>query len=1182
MKKQKPPDNRQIVRREESVHKLCCSIVYIYEPIIHNIMKKKTNQSFSDDKGSEKHGISRYLALSLCMLTFIGASAQTGKVTLKIENAPVKELFNAIEKQSSYRFSYRDADLKGKQNVTVSSQDENLKDVLTRELAKQGLSYRVQDNLIIILPVSQQKSTTSKTNKITGIVKDTNGEPIIGANITVKGQSIGTITDIDGQFTLDAPEDAVLQISYIGYVAQDIHTKGKKEFNVMLEEDSEMLDEVVVVGYGSMRKRDLTGAVSSINSKKFEKDAPRSVEDLLRTGVPGLNIGLSNTAKGDVDLNSSVQIRGQRSLKAGNGPLVVLDGIIFLGELSEINPSDIDRIDVLKDAASAAIYGAKSANGVILITTQKGQTGKPVIRFDASIGFATMGANREVYDPEGYLQYRSDYFNSSNNFQTPAKFVRPTTENLKKYGMSIEEWRAMDNLQGSDEDIWLQRIGLTDTERENYFAGKTNDWYDTSFRTSIRQDYNASLSGSSENFSYYWSLGYMNSTGVIEGNEYESLRSNLKLDAKVTDFLEMGLNINFQNRSDGDFTVSWREQIIRNTPYALAYDETGSPIRHPMGESGMNPGWNDAFDRQYKSLDKGSTVFNGTIYAKIKLPFNISYQMNFSPRSRWYHDRYHESSQNPNYTHNGEVIREQTQYFSWQLDNYTFADKHTVNVTLLQNAEKQLSWQDRMTGLNLLPTDALGFHYINGADMTRSKMKTNDEQVTADALMARVFYSYSNRYMITASIRRDGYSAFGKSNPRATFPAVALAWNFADEEFFKWKPMNYGKLRLSWGKNGNRDIGKYEALANMTTGQGKYPYITSSGSILELSQLYADRMANHGLKWETTTSWNVGLDFGFFNNRINGSMEYYYMPTTDLIMSQSLPSVSGYTNVTTNLGEVVNKGFELSVNTLNISRKNFDWSSTFSFSLNRNEIKHLYYEYEDVLDADGHVVGSKEKDDITNNWFIGQPVGVIWDYNVIGVYQENEREEAAKYGLVPGDAKIKDNYDVESHRYTNEDKEFLGQTTPKFRWTFRNDFTLFKDLSLSVSIYSYWGHKGTTTDYMNNSKVNGWSADRTNAYVTEYWTPENPSNTYCRLNSTNPQNVTPPLVLDKSFIRLDNISLSWNVPQKFLKPLTISSLRVYGSIRNVACWTKEWDYWDPEISDGPSPRTFTLGVSLTL
>ena len=330
-------------------------------------MKKQTYLSLSKDKGNEKHGISRYLALSLCMLTFIGASAQTGKVNLKLNNAPVKELFNAIEKQTPYRFSYRDADIKGKQNVTVSSQDESLKELLTRELAQRGLSYRVSDNLIIVLPASQSKTPTGKTSKITGIVKDANGEPIIGANITVKGQSIGTITDIDGQFTLDAPEDATLQVSYIGYTAQDITIGKKKDFNVILEEDTKILDEVVVVGYGVQKKSDVTGAMIRVDSEELNSRPVANAFDAMQGKAAGVDI-VSNERPGEV---GTINVRGVRSLSASNTPLYVVDGIPLMSTsgIETLNPQDIESIDVLKDASATAIYGSRGANGVILVTT---------------------------------------------------------------------------------------------------------------------------------------------------------------------------------------------------------------------------------------------------------------------------------------------------------------------------------------------------------------------------------------------------------------------------------------------------------------------------------------------------------------------------------------------------------------------------------------------------------------------------------------------------------------------------------------------------------------------------------------------------------------------------------------------------------------------------------------------
>jgi hypothetical protein len=446
--------------------------------------------------------------------------------------------------------------------------------------------------------------------------------------------------------------------------------------------------------------------------------------------------------------------------------------------------------------------------------------------------------------------------------------------------------------------------------------------------------------------------------------------------------------------------------------------------------------------------------------------------------------------------------------------------------------------------------------------------------------------------MLTASIRRDGYSAFGMSHPRATFPSISLAYDFSKEPYFKWSPMNSGKLRLSWGKNGNRDIGIYQALSNLTTGSGKYVYVEpASGAVREVSQLYASRMANHNLKWETTTSWNVGLDFGFIGNRITGSIDAYSMSTTDLLMPESLPTIIGYSNVTANLGEVSNKGMEISINSINIDNKDFRWSSTLNFSMNRNKIVHLYYDNEDVLDANGNVTGQKERDDISNNWFIGHDISSIWTYNVTGIWQSSEAETAAKYGLYPGDMKLKDvikkGETEPDYRYTNDDKEFVGYTTPRFRFTLRNEFTLFRNWDISLSAYSYIGQKMRTVgpgNYtLSSGSVTMYYDKYSRAIGTKFWTPENPTNDYARLMSTNPQNVFPDFVLNSSFIRLDNIAVSYNVPKRFLSKLNVEKLTIYGNMRNAAVWAPNWDlsYGDPEGISSYNPRYYTMGLNIT-
>lgn len=1113
------------------------------------------------------------LIMTAILLTFgFFTHAQQQQVRLSGNELTLKAAFKQIEQQTQLFVDYNVHEVNDSQEIKKLPSKNNVKEVLEQLLQGLECTFVFRNGHIII---TKQKGVSEKTKTITGVVKDETGDPIVGVNVVEKGTTNGTVTDIDGRYSINLSPSSVIIVSYIGYLTQELKVGNRESITIELRENTQTLDEVVVVGYGTMRKKDLTGAITQVRPDKLIKEGPTTVQDLLRSGVPGLNVEVSASAKG----GGSLQVRGQRSLSANNDPLIVVDNVIFFGELSEISPQDIEQIDVLKDASSAAVFGARSANGVIIITTKKGKTDKPVVRFDANIGVVTIGKHRDVYDAEGYLQFRSDWYNSLTGFETPGKYAKATPENLSKYGLTAEDWRKYSLDKGTDDEIWLSRLGLFDQEKENYFNGKTYDWYDEAYRTGIKQDYNASVSGRGEKMNYYMSIGYLNSKGLVIGDDYTSIRSNLKLDATVNNFLNLGANINFQNRTDGNLAVDPSVIMTRNSPYSRPYDEEGNLVLKPMGTNTLNEGWNYRYEKQFRDIERGYTIFNTILTAKVKLPFNINYTLNFAPRFQWYHNRYHESSQHPQWKdkHNGLVKRGNTQNFDWVVNNtinweYTFAKKHTVNLTLSQEAEEHKMWSNDVDAQDFTPTDALGFHYLGGADKLKSSFNSNDTRSTGDALLGRLFYSFDNRYMTTLSVRRDGYSAFGTSNPRAVFASAALAWSFTNEKFFTWEAMSQGKFRTSWGSNGNRGVGIYDALSNLTSGSGKYAYLDGD-EIKEVSMLYVGRMANPNLRWERTTSWNFGLDFGFLNDRILGSMEYYHMPTTDLVMSQSLPNITGFSNITTNLGEVLNKGFELTLNTINIQRANFEWSSTLNLSLNRNKIVHLYYTYEDVLDETGNVIERKEIDDHKNGWFIGKDIHEIWNYKLEGIWQIGEEEQAALYGQKPGDPKVRDSYDIDSRRYSDEDKEFLGTSSPKFRWSFRNDFSFLKNFNMGVNIYSVWGHKGSE-EYLKTDN----EPERYNIYELEYWTPENPTNNYARLGATDRAAGTP-RIIDKSFIRLESISLEYSVPKKILSQFGISGLRFTGSIRNVAVWTKERQYNDPEY--GYVPRTYNFGASLT-
>jgi TonB-linked SusC/RagA family outer membrane protein len=820
------------------------------------------------------------------------------------------------------------------------------------------------------------------------------------------------------------------------------------------------------------------------------------------------------------------------------------------------------------------------------------------------------------------MKYREDWYKTPTYgvnattgnyeaYQTAATVSKPgyydSPDNLDKYGVSLDQWRAYTvNAAGEpDASIYAKRLGLEGGVLKDYLAGNTVDWYDNTFRTGFNQDYNASVSGANDRMNYYMSVGYLRNEGAVNYNNYKAVRSNLKLDGKVNRWLEIGANVNFQDRSDGDLqpglsTNYWDPNPLRNAPYSHYLMADGSLAQYPMGDGSIKRGYNYDFEKQYLELEKGYTVLNTILNAKVKLPFNITYSFNASPRYQWFYNRYFMSAAEPDVLAvNRGVDREWSKRFDWSLNNtitweQTFAGKHRVNLTLVQEAEERRYWQDRTEARNILPTDALGFDNTSNATKENSKFSTDDSHQTADALLARAFYSYDNRYMLTASVRRDGYSAFGQRNPYAVFPSLAVAWTFANEKFFKWTDiMSTGKLRVSYGENGNRSLGDpYVSLANLGTGAGAtMGYIVGSG-MEEVKYLLIDRMANPNLQWEKTRSSNIGLDFGFLHDRITGSIDFYSMKTHDMIMAQRLPGFTGFASITTNLGEVQNKGIDFMISTTNVKNNVIEWRTSLSFSYNKNTIKHLYYQNENIIDANGNVIGIREMDDKSSRdgkgWFIGQPISAIWSYRVTGIWQANEAADAARYGQKPGDPKIDNVYTANDKKnadgsttavYDDKDKVFLGQETPPINWQLRNDFTFFKTLSLSFNIYSYMGHKSLSGNYMNKDNGGSLITYNYNTFSKQYWTPENPTNKYARLDANAPAGASADKLYDRSFIRFENVSVGYTLPKMMTKKLDIEQVKIFGTVRNVAVWQKDWEYGDPETG-GLATRVFSLGLNV--
>lgn len=999
---------------------------------------------------------------------------------------------------------------------------------------------------------------------------------VAGVSVTIQGGTAGTVTDAKGNYRLPGvPSSAVLMFSYIGYQEQLMPVNGKTTINVTLKGKVASLNQLVVIGYGTQKKKDLTGAVSSVNVAKMQNQNPTSVQEALRANVPGLNVGFSTGAKP----GGSLQVRGQNSLNAGTSPLIVVDGAIYYGELADINPQDIATVDVLKDASAAAVYGAKAASGVIMITTKMGKTGKPTINFNANFALATMEVNQPVYQGQAFIDWRTQVENSSHGFnEKPYEYNDPRK---LPSNISQDQWLAYDASSGDPVNVWLTRLNFKPIEITDYKTGQVTNWYDMVFRNGFQQNYTLSLSGGSDKFHYYWSGGYLKNQGIVVGDEYSTVQSRLKLEGDITPYLTVGINTAFSDRDESSVPVDWT-LITLNSPYGSMWNPDTTDYRFsPQDDPGAGAR-NPLYGPEYTDRMSKYFTLNTVAYAKLHLPFGITYTLNFTPEFSWHQYFNDYSAKDQDYALvGGEAMRSHFTVFQWQIDhiinwNKSFGQHH-FELTLLANAEKYQYWQDSMYTQGFNPSDALSYH--NFAAGSQPVTTSDDEYSTGAALMARLFYSYKDRYMLTVSTRRDGYSAFGQKYPWAMFPAAAAGWVFSEEPFLKgaasW--LDFGKLRFSYGVNGNRDIGRYIALADLTT--GKYLEVNPDGTTNVVSQLWVGRMQNPNLKWERTAAYNLGLDFSLFKDVVSGSIEAYKSKTTNLLMNRTLPDMEGFANIETNLGEVDNKGLEITVNTRNISRRNFSWTSSFNFSLNRNTIVHLYGNKVNITDSTGKVLGTKEADDISNKWFIGHAIDAVWDAKVTGVYQTSQADQAAVFGKKPGDFIVQDvNGDG---TIDNDDRQFLGYSKPRFRWTFSNDFTFLKNFDLSATIYSYWGDLAS----FNQAKNNASFPDRVNAYVLPYWTPEHPENKFSRIYS-NDGGSSYSVYRKRSFIRLDHVALAYTFPKKALDRAHIEDLKLYFNVKNVAFYAPDWDYWDPDWPDGgspgPTPRTYTLGLNLTL
>lgn len=1104
------------------------------------------------------------------------------EIDIRIDNAfnPVlmKDLVSEIESKSDFKFAYSKKHLKDV-SILLEKNNWNMEDLLKKISVQGRFSIKRVNETIALVPASGDNDSLPQLDEkleviapVSGTITDESGEPLPGATVLEKGTANGTTTDIDGNYTLNVPDGAVLLVSFVGYITQEVAVNGRSTIDISMEFDVETLQEVVVVGYGTQEAKDVTGAIISIGEEAMTRQpAANNITELLRGTLPGLDVGISTNAEG----SSSLLVRGPTSFGINNNanqtfgtdnsPLIVVDDVIFQGDLSSINPSDIENISVLKDASAAAVYGSRASNGVIIVTTKKGSTGKPTVTISSSFGWARAGLIEEVYGPDNYLDYKSDVYEAFLPTDDVGYYDNPS--NLPA-GVSVEDWLAYDNLDPSTnaEEIWLNRLELTDIEIENYLAGRSIDWEDIIFQTGARTNNTVSISGGTENLSYYSSLGYVKNEGILSYQEFEAIRGRLNLESKITDFLSLGVNLQTSTEKSPTDLPNHLQIYERQSPFGNLFYDDGE-IRHlPYDDAlAVNP-----LLYEYRDNDRKQREIFSNIYAKVTLPFGFSYRMNFSNRTNTIQDYRFRPAIATLGSGGDEGRRSETFNRRWMVDNILNWNKsfgaHNFDVTFLANIEEAEQFVSRQDNSEFFPSDGLSYNNLGLG--SNPDISNNDSRETADALMGRLSYGFQDKYYATFTVRRDGYSAFGRNNPRATFPAASVGWRLSEEPFLSSLSfIDNLKLRLSWGENGNRAIGAYSALARF----GTVDYIYDQSSVIGLN---STELANNDLKWETTTSTNAGLDFSILDNRVSGSLDIYRSTTTDLLLERSLPDITGYNSVTANLGEIENHGMELSLTSRNMNQNGFSWNSNFSFWFNRNEIKRLYGDLEDVLDDNGNVIGQREQDDIGNDWYIGHAIDEIFDYQAIGIWQLGEEEEAALYGRQPGDVRL---LDVNGDSLINfDDQVFQGYTRPRYRLTLRNDFA-YKNFDLSIQMNALLGHKGGNVERF-NTRV---QQQRINKYVTPYWTEENPSNEFARLSSVN-DNPRTTWYVNRSFMRIQNITLGYNMPPSILQKFSIQSIRLYANVQNFQAMTLGgWENrWDVETGN-PTPFITTLGLNAT-
>ena len=1009
--------------------------------------------------------------------------------------------------------------------------------------------------------------------QVSGTVVDAAGEAVIGASVMVKGTSTGTITDFDGNFTLqNVPEKASLVISYVGYRNQTIAVAGKNQLNVTLEEDRQLLDEVVVVGYGVQRKSDVTGALTRVGEKELNTKPVSNAFEALQGKAAGVDITTSERP-GTV---GSIAIRGQRSISAGQGPLYVVDGVpLQAGGIETLNPRDIESIDILKDASSTAIYGSRGANGVVLVTTKRGQEGKTQLSYSGAFTFEKIVDKSPAMNASDYITWRRwAYYNSAPDKYTPGD--QPTQEQDKAFFAGDET--ALNNvMKGWSGGSW-DGSKVTDT-----------DWTEFVKQTGVTQEHNVSVRGGSKNLAGYVSFGYLNNKGTQKGQSYERYNLTASADVQGTPWFKAGGSVNasygvqqygysvpYGTSTGAKELYSAAKSILR---YTLPYDENGEIITQPGGSTTNTY---SIIDEWSKSTDQRQTFRAlGSFYAQIDFgkmwePLQgLQWKTQFGPDFRFYRrGNFLDSSSISRAGGKNSASRSEERHFAWTLDNMLLYNRgfgdHNVGLTLLQSASKSNTENSSMSEVGVTIPSFL-WNNMGAIDITDSQyqasMGTGLSEYALSSYMVRVNYSFKDRYLLTASARWDGSSVLAEGNKWDFFPSMALGWRMEQESWLRdvtW--LDQLKLRFGVGVTGNAAVSPYGTLGVISSYW--MPFSTGNSQIFVTNEPYytsgSNAMPNKNLGWEKTTQWNFGIDFSFLKGRIGGTIDLYKSNTKDLLLAMSVPSLSGYPSMMANVGETKNKGLEVTLNVIPILTKDFMWNSNLNFAYQKDEIVEL---------ANG------KEDDINNAWFIGESIAVYYGYEANGLWQESDAAEMAKFNengakFTVGSVKpVDQNGD---YKIDADDRVILGNKNPRLTAGWTNTFT-WKGLELNLELMGRF-------KYMISTGGEGQLGMYQQREI-DYWTPSNTGAEWQKPVYSQAGGDAYAGLLgfkDASFIKIRNLSLGYNFDKQLLSKLGIglSNAKIYIQGKNLGMLYSSVDFMDLDTGATFYNRGFTVGLQV--